>query len=526
MCSYLSFFKQNTFHIHLSDNIVFDEDVYSKEYAIDNFYAAFRAWSDDPTVEGLNTRANESYTRSEFDNIQQQCARRGVTVIPEIEVPAHSLIFTKWKPELGLEDASMLNLSNPDTAPVIQSVFKTFLPWFHSKVVHIGADEYDSSQVDVYAKFVDEMNDFIRKESPEHTVRLWGTFTPTQGCNVSRELSYQHWSFSMDNPYWDYLKNGYDVLNSDEEFYMVGKGQFGYPFSVSKHKIFQGRPGGGPYAPYIFDTTNALNNPSSDNPQVLGHVAALWNDYGPNATSVLEAYHAWRGVLPAFGNIQWGGELKEDEYDSAFEKLHPAIPGQNLDRRVPSQSYLVLQYVFNDTDSSKTVKDSSGNGYDGILHGCEVRDSTLHLSDDCYLETPLGSKGRNYTLSFSVKPTSSAPGALFEGPDSSLVSGNGTTNNVTMITGGNAYELDYSLPLDNWTDVSLVGKGMQTCLRVSSKDESEPKTMEFQTLMGIMGTQMVSAQIGIEAPLATIGKGFVGMMKNIELRDGGSEDSS
>lgn len=47
-------------------------------------------------------------------------------------------------------------------------------------------------------------------------------------------------------------------------------------------------------APNIFDTSNNTNNPSRDNPNVLGQVAALWNDYGPNATSYIEAYYALR----------------------------------------------------------------------------------------------------------------------------------------------------------------------------------------------------------------------------------------
>lgn len=68
-------------------------------------------------------------------------------MIPEIEAPGHGLVFTQWKPELAIaEQFDLLNITYPDTIPVIQSVWKTFMPWFHSKVVHLGADEYvDSS---------------------------------------------------------------------------------------------------------------------------------------------------------------------------------------------------------------------------------------------------------------------------------------------------------------------------------------------------------------------------------------------
>ena len=95
-----------------------------------------------------------------------------------------------------------------------------------------------------------------------------------------------------------------------------------------------------------------------------------------------------------------------DEYYSIFEPLQAAIPGQNLDRRIPSKSSTILSYDFSNSNS-KTVKDKSGNGYHGTLNSkCDVKNSVLTLKNGCEISTPLTSKGKNYTLSFSVKPTS------------------------------------------------------------------------------------------------------------------------
>lgn len=142
MCSYLSFYKQNTFHVHLSDNLINNVDLYSRETQL-NLYATFRLLSPDPAVAGLNKRANESYTREVFDDVQQKCAARGVTIVPELEMPGHALVISQWKPELGIDtDISLLNISHPDTIPTAETIWKTFLPWFHTKTVHIGADEY------------------------------------------------------------------------------------------------------------------------------------------------------------------------------------------------------------------------------------------------------------------------------------------------------------------------------------------------------------------------------------------------
>ncbi|KAE8415007.1 glycoside hydrolase superfamily [Aspergillus pseudocaelatus] len=447
MCAFLSFFKQNAFHVHLSDNLYNNVDRYSAQQSMD-LYAAFRLWSEDPAVAGLNKRANESYTKEQFDTVQQQCARRGVTIIPEIEAPGHALVITQWRPELALDDLSMLNITHPNTIPTMKAIWKTFLPWFHSKTVHIGADEYDKDLVADYTSFVNTMRDYIFKESGKD-MRIWGTFIPSQGANVSTDVSIQHWEFFEDNPYVDYIKNGYNVLNSDDAFYIVGKWSGSYPSTLNKTRVFYGNPAGGAYAPNIFDTKNTTNNPPRNDPRILGHVAALWNDYGPNSTTVLETYYSWRDTLPALADKQWGGSILEEEYDAVFDKIHAAIPGQNLDRRVQSHTDTILHYKFD--KNSETVGDHSGNGYDGSIQGCHVQNSTLILSNGCYVNTPLGSKGRDYTLSFWVNPTSQTPGTLFAGPDSALLSGNGSIGNITLISGGNPYSLNYSLPLNTWT---------------------------------------------------------------------------
>lgn len=477
-------------------------------------YATFRLRSEESSVAGLNKRANESYSYDQFNHIQRQCAQRGVTVIPEIEAPGHALVIVQWQPELGLDDLSMLNISHPDTIPTMKAIWETFLPWFHSKTVHIGADEYDKDLITDYTEFVNQLNSYISEESGK-AIRIWGTFTPKEGANVSTEVSIQHWAHFEDDAYYDFIKNGYDVLNSDDAFYIVAKWSDSYPQRLNKTRIFHGNPAGGAFAPNIFDVKDASRNPAKDNDHVLGHVAALWNDFGPNATTVLEAYYSWRDGLPALADKQWGGDLLEEEYDSVFVKLHAAIPAQNLDRQVPSKTDTVLHYKFDEDsqtdEDSQVVPDLSGNGYDGTVHKCDIRNSSLILSGGCYLETPLTSKGRDYTLSFSVKPTSETPGVLFAGPDSMLKNGNGSISNVTFISGGNPYSLNYSLPLSTWTDVRLVGKGAHTIFTVGSS------SMEFLTRLGLDGRDQLWAPIAIEAPLKRIGEGFTGMIKDIVL---------
>ncbi|KAH8807413.1 beta-hexosaminidase [Xylogone sp. PMI_703] len=525
MCSYLSYFKQNTFHVHLSDNLNVNVNL-SAERKME-LYSAFRLNTGNPELAGLNKRLNESYTRADIENIQQQCASRGVTIIPEIEAPGHALVITQWKPELALEptgDTSLLNISHPETIPTMQMIWDATIPWFHSKTVHLGADEYSSSAVPEYNRFVNTMHSYIG-EKYSKKVRIWGTFTPNafpNETNVNTNVSIQHWEFFEDNPYHQYIQNGYQVLNSDDAFYMVNKWSGSYPQQLNITRVFHGAPDGGPYAPNIFDTKNSSNNPARDNPNVLGHMPALWNDFGPNASSVYEAYYCFRDGLPALGDKQWGGDLLMSEYYDIFPTLHAAIPDQNLDLSIPSRTSTILSYDF--TRAIRTlrgakVSDKSGNKYDGTISGRpSISKNGLKLEPGVVVSTPLTSKGRNYTLSFDIQPLSSTPGPLFSSPDTSLLVGNGSISNVAFVTGGNAYVLNYTLPLHVWSSVKVIGLSNATYFSVTEAGKRE-KVYEFTSKIGTVSSAYVwNNPMGIEAPLQTIGGGkFEGYLRSVEL---------
>lgn len=325
----------------------------------------------------------------------------------------------------------------------------------------------------------------------------------------------QHWYSGSANPYWDYIKNGYNkILNSDSSFYIVPKHN-AYSQTLPLDQVFSGNPAGGAFSPNILDPTNAINNPPRDEPAILGHVAALWNDPGPNVTAYSQAFYAYGEGLPALADKQWGGDLELEEFNNAFAQLRTEIPAQNLARSIDSKSDTIVQYLFQG-NSSNTVTDSSGNGYDAKSHGCSIASSTATFNKGCYLETPLTTKGRNYTLSFSVKKGSNNPSTLFSGEDKALLSGNGTITNVMLVAGGNSFVLDYSLPLNTWCEVSLIGQGDSTFLKVF--DGKQTINKEFLAHLGLSADQGPRAEsIGIEAPLTKIGEGFEGAMKNITL---------
>jgi hexosaminidase len=347
--------------------------------------------------------------------------------------------------------------------------------------------------------------------------------------------------FFEDNPLHDYIQNNYSVVNSDDTFYIVTKWSGSYPQSIDISKTFHGNPAdGGRWQPHVFDSKNASNNPERSNKFILGAIAPLWNDYGANASVYSEVYYAWREGIPALADKQWGGDLTEDEFHQVFPVLHASIPGQNLDRAIPSKTSTILHYdsgswtsdsPHSDSDtenegSRKRVRDKSGNEYTGTTNCKPTKDGTLRITPDCTLRTPLRSKGRDYTLSIKLKLDSDSlleDTTILSGADSSLM----LTPAITLFASGNYYRLNSTLPQDKWVDLTVTSRGERTFASIREATPDPPPSSldlrgsateeEFQAILGISGERFVWAPIAIEAPIAELGGDWSGELANLFL---------
>ncbi|MEU1943133.1 family 20 glycosylhydrolase [Streptomyces sp. NPDC020125] len=117
-----------------------------------------------------------AYDRRDWDSFEDTAAVNGVTIIPEIDAPAHSLAFTRFRPSLGLDngDSDHLDLSKPETTVFMKSVFDQFVPWFRSPDVHFGADEYTVDKPR-YKIYFNEMAAHVRALG-KHP-RAWGSLS-------------------------------------------------------------------------------------------------------------------------------------------------------------------------------------------------------------------------------------------------------------------------------------------------------------------------------------------------------------
>ena len=97
----MSWYKMNDFQVHLNDNLIGLENVADPMSA----YSAFRLESDVKAGgnNGLNqadlTNTDMFYTKDEFRAFIKESREMGIDIVPEFDTPAHSLAFTKVRPD-------------------------------------------------------------------------------------------------------------------------------------------------------------------------------------------------------------------------------------------------------------------------------------------------------------------------------------------------------------------------------------------------------------------------------------------
>jgi len=110
----------------------------------------------DAVIKTDNTKHGGFYTQEEIKDVISYAAKRYVTIIPEIEMPAHSMALLAAYPELGTEPNKkytvaetwgMMNKYNNVLQPTektlkfLEDVLTEVMALFPSQYIHIGGDE-------------------------------------------------------------------------------------------------------------------------------------------------------------------------------------------------------------------------------------------------------------------------------------------------------------------------------------------------------------------------------------------------
>lgn len=152
----MSIYKFNTFHWHLTDGAGWRLAI--NQYPKLTTEAAWRTHTDWATWRERGSRflpfghpnANGGfYTQDEARELVAYAAKRGVNVIPEIEMPGHSEAALAAYPNLSCSGEPYGNsdfcLGNEDTYTFLTGVLEEVLDVFPSEYIHIGGDEAQKS---------------------------------------------------------------------------------------------------------------------------------------------------------------------------------------------------------------------------------------------------------------------------------------------------------------------------------------------------------------------------------------------
>ena len=435
----MAYYKMNTLQVHLNDN-GFKQYF---EHNWDKTYAAFRLESE--TYPGLTAR-DGSYSKKEFIDFQKQAASNFVEIIPEIDVPAHSLALTHYKPEIGSKEYGMdhLDLFKPETYEFVDALFKEYLegdnPVFVGKRVHIGTDEYSNAKKDVVEKFRAFTDHYIRfVEGFGKQAVVWGALshakgdTPVKSENVVMNAWY--------NGYADpatMIKDGYQLISiPDGLVYIVPVAGYYHDYLNEPYLYKEWTPAH--IGKAVFDEKH---------PSILGGMFAIWNDHAGNGISVKDIHHRIFSPLQTLSVKMWTGAQTGIPYETFNEKraLLSEAPGVNQLARIGKKPELVYE--------RSTVAPGSTSDYPEI--------------------------GYNYTVSFDITGAKESEGTeLFRSPNAVFYLSDPIRGMMGFARDGYLNTFPYKVNPGEKATIQIEGNNCSTTLRVNGKVVDEMNTQKL-----------------------------------------------
>ncbi|MBX3095470.1 MAG: family 20 glycosylhydrolase [Fimbriimonadaceae bacterium] len=205
------------------------------------------------TVDANNANGKPAYTRLELLRLQEFARRRGVTLIPEVDMPGHSSLLVRSEPELfqiqGSESTNCIDFASPKVRERMNLLIAEVSELFSdSPYFHIGGDEawYPNAEKDpdfqkaiadlgigadthrVFAEFVGEMSDAVVTNGK--LPMIWEGFgrDPWVKNRLPKEAVIIAWEGNYYRPQ-DLLADGFQVFNAGwDPFYVVNH----YPFDL------------------------------------------------------------------------------------------------------------------------------------------------------------------------------------------------------------------------------------------------------------------------------------------------------
>lgn len=425
----MAYYKMNTLQVHLNDNGF-------KQYFEGNWdktSSAFRLESE--TFPNLAIKG-ASYSKKDFIDFQIFAENHFVDIIPEIDVPAHTLAFSHLKPEIGSKEYGMdhLDLFNPQTYEFVDALFKEYLqgpnPVFRGKRVNIGTDEYSNKTEEIRERFRYFTDRYIKYvQSFGKQACLWGSLSHAYGKTpvTSKDVVMMCWYNGFADPK-EMKKQGYELVSIPDGYtYIVPAAGYYYDYLNTKNL-------------YNSWTPAQIGNQKFEDrdPAILGGMFAVWNDHYGNGISVKDIHHRIMPALQMIALKTWTAHATDVPYDvfEAKSKLLSEAPGVNELARFGKPQSEVLQLPLVKANESLPLKEI---GYD-------------------------------YTVSFTLEAKPESKGTiLFSSPNAVVYLSDPKTGKLGFARDGYLNTFNYVLPQNGKVKLTFQGTNKETKLFVNDK---------------------------------------------------------
>jgi hypothetical protein len=259
-------FKTNVFHLHLTENEAWRLE--SRRYPQLN------------APESMIRQPGLYYTQAEMRELDAFCRERGVTLIPEIDMPGHSGAF---------ERVMGFGMQTPEGKAILKELLDEVFETFSGPYVHIGTDEVAFTD----SSLIQEMVAYIRAHGRK--ALSWNPGWPYRAGEID---GLQLWSYRGE------AKEGIPAVDCRLHY-------------VNHFDLFGDLVG--------LHTSTIYGHPEGSD-DIAGSILALWNDrYLPNEVNILKENNLYACVL-ALADRAWrgGGYQYFDGFGTVLPEEGPA----------------------------------------------------------------------------------------------------------------------------------------------------------------------------------------------------------
>lgn len=500
----MSWYKMNDLQLHLNDNYIFLEEYTRAGEDPMTAYEGFRLESNIKADGNLNkadlTSDDMFWTKDEMRTMIKDYREIGMDIVPEFDTPAHSLAFTKVRPDLrfgqsGREnDHFNLHSKYNDSLSFVTGLWDEYIkgenPVFDKDtIVNVGTDEYDGRYAEQFRKFTDDLLGHIQDNGNQ--VRLWGSLSMRKGqTNVrSEDVQMNIWNDGWANPQAMY-KEGYDLIDmNDGTVYIVPAAGY-YGDYLNKQHLYNN-----------YDPAKRMGVPVGSE-QTLGGAYAIWNDMvdkKANGLSEMEIYDRFNDAAPFYASSLWGDEEKTYAQAAEITEAVGEAPCTNAYDKVDSKGETIVSYDFDEG-----LNDKSGNAYNAKAGtNAELADKNLVLSGkESYVTTPIDRVGPGKELSFDItmkKP--GMPGEILFEADAEY----GTYDIRIMKDGtlgftreGYDYSFGYKLPVNQKVSLTIRTDGDNTVLVADEKKYAATGSFTYEGHLKVSDISRSSLSLPLE----------------------------